>query len=185
MAEDTRELFVPGELHMYVAAVDATAPSDADSALGAGWSELGHNSENGFTLNPSVSTNPLRVHNSFYPARYVVTDRGMAVGVELAQWDEVTAALYLGGADVGGSGSDFTITPPDPALIDTRAFVFDGIDGDNIVRLYMPSGLVTETGQVSWNRANLALLPMTISPLVHGSDEPWEMFIHNAEFAAT
>lgn len=185
MAFDADELFVPGNGHLYVAPTTTTAPTDASSALNAAFAEYGYISENGANLTPTTAVNPIRGWQAFGVLRYVVTSRDFNIGLELMQWNEDTLALWLGGATVTpGAGAENVITPPDPSTLDTRSFVLEGIDGSRTYRVYVPVGMVTESGQTTWQRSGASLLPVTIATLTVGDADPYTIFTDDAEFPA-
>lgn len=185
MTTDASELFVPGNGHLYVGATSATAPTDATEDITGEFAELGFVTQDGATVTPATTTTKIFSWQSFYATRIITTDRDLTVAIGLQQWNDETVSLYFGGATVTpGTGNEFTITPPDASVLDERSFVLDGIDGDRVLRLYIPRGIVTETAGFVWNRTAEAVLGVTIGLLATGEGEPWEIFGDDAQFPA-
>lgn len=120
----------------------ATAPTDADTALGSGWTDLGYASEDGVTETRDRSTETIRGWQNGDVLREVVTEASVSLSFTLVETKAETIALYYGG-EVQADGS-ITIVPSKTG--GRRQFNLDIVDGDEFVRAYIASGEVTEVG---------------------------------------
>lgn len=163
--------------------VGASAPTDATSALGSGWVDLGYVSEDGATFTDSRTVTPIPVWQSFYPARRVVTERDATLAFVLRQWNTATIRLAFGGGDISGSAPNFTYTPPEPDELDERQLCLDWQDGDRSFRLYMPKGIVTDNVATNIVRTGPADLPITFGVTPDAGADPYSIFVADAAFS--
>jgi hypothetical protein len=120
----------------------AAAPTDATTALGATWTDLGYVSDQGVDETLNQSTTPLRAWQKNKVVRTVVEDGDVQYHFVLLQTSAETVAFYYGGT----VATDGSIVIDQSAERPTLAFVLDVIDGDNVIRAYGPEAQVTEVG---------------------------------------
>lgn len=172
MAIDTEEILVGANGTVYVAPTSASAPSGL-TALSSPWVDLGAVSDAGAAVSDSKAITDIRVWQSFYPARKIITSRDFTVAFALAQWNTDTLTLAFGGGTVTeDSGGFSTYTPPSPETLDERSLVLDWADGDRDYRLYIPKGLVAETVTTTLARTSNSELPITFA-VIGGTGSPW------------
>ena len=143
------------------AAIGATAPTDARTALGSGWSSAaGYISENGITLNINRSNTDIKDWG-LNKVRVATTDFGTNITGEFLQMDEDTAETLFGEGAVTVTAA--TSTKPatlklsvGPEMADPQAFCFNMKDGDQRVRLCLPNAQATLGGELVF-RANEAI----------------------------
>ncbi|HEX5541111.1 MAG TPA: hypothetical protein VFX60_06045 [Micromonospora sp.] len=139
VAENVR-VAVTGALS--VGPTTATAPTDADSTL-TGFDDLGYVHEDGVTETRDRSTEQLKAWQNAAILREVVTEASMTYSFRLVETKKETVELYYGSA-VETDGSIAIV----PARTGGRkSFVLDVIDGTDFIRVYIPSGEVTEVGE--------------------------------------
>jgi len=131
----------------------ATAPTDAVAPLAtgaSGFTDLGYVSEDGVTETNSQTVEQIRAWQKAAVVRSTVTEGEVTFAYTLIQTNADTLAEYYG-ATVAADGSivvDPTRERPH------RKYVVDVIDGDELIRTYVPDGQVTEVGdQVFQNGA--------------------------------
>jgi hypothetical protein len=132
-------------------AIGATAPTDARTQLGNGWSDAaGYISENGITLNLNRSTSPLKDWG-LNTVRVMATDFTTNITGEFLQMDEATANTLFGEDNVSVTAA--TTTKPatlklsiGPDMPEEHAFVFNMKDGERRARIYVPNGQITQVG---------------------------------------
>lgn len=126
-----------------VGPTSATAPTDADSPL-TGFDDLGYVHEDGVTETRERSTEQLRAWQNAAILREVVTEASMSYTFRLVETKKETVELYYGGTVDGMDGS-IAIVPAKTG--GRKSFVIDVIDGTDFIRVYIPSGEVTEVGE--------------------------------------
>ena len=131
---------------VYVGTDVASPPTDASTPLGEGWVDVGYLSEDAVKEKVNVSTNDITAWQNADIVRKVVTSFGVEYSFTMIETNESTVELYYGKAldatktehKIGGGG------------FGTQQFVIDAIDpSGQTVRRYIPSGEVTERGEVS------------------------------------
>lgn len=70
---------------------------------------LGYTAEDGIELTPTVETNPVTVHQSATPVKYVVTSASVTLAFTMMQFDENTVPLYFGADFVEQANGTLTL----------------------------------------------------------------------------
>lgn len=128
---------------VYAAATGTAAPTAADSSLNVAFKDLGYVSEDGVTETRDRSTNQIKAWQNSDLVREVVTDSKLSYNLTLIETKEDVVELFYG-ASVDGSDGSIDIVPATTG--GRKAFVIDVIDGSDLIRIYLPSGEVTEVG---------------------------------------
>ena len=154
MAQTASEVRVGVDGVVSSAPLGSTAPTAVDSALDAAFNDLGYVSEDGVTESNSVTTEPVRAWQGNAVVRTIITEGTTTFALTLLQTNADTLAEYYGleTADINTTSGSFvssaTVARP------RRSYVIDVIDGDELIRKYIPDGQVTEVGdQVFQNGA--------------------------------
>ncbi|ARC55978.1 hypothetical protein AS850_02680 [Frondihabitans sp. 762G35] len=131
----------------YSGPLTAPAPTTASSALpsptpGPGYTDLGYVGDDGITETRDRSTNQIRAWQNGALVREPVTESSITYKGTLIETTKGTLELYYG-VSVGTDGS----VKIDPSKTGGRKkHVIDIIDGDQLIRIYVPSGEITEVG---------------------------------------
>jgi hypothetical protein len=127
---------------MYVAPTTATKPTSAASALGVDYKDLGYFGEDGVTETRDRSSNSIRAWQRSALVREIVTESSLTFSGTLIETKKETVELYYG-SELASDGS----IKIDPSNTGGRhSHVLDIIDGDSLIRAYIPSGEITEVG---------------------------------------
>lgn len=129
----------------------ASAPTDARTALGTGWSSAaGYISESGITLNINRSTTALKDWG-LNTVRVASTDFTTNITGEFLQMDGDTATTLFGASNVTVTAA--TSSKPanvkisiGPDMPPAGKFCFNMKDGDRRGRIYIPNGQITQVG---------------------------------------
>lgn len=129
----------------------ASAPTDARTALGTGWSSAaGYISESGITLNINRSTTALKDWG-LNTVRVATTDFTTNITGEFLQMDGDTATTLFGATNVTVTAA--TSSKPanvkisiGPDMPPAGKFCFNMKDGDRRGRIYIPNGQITQVG---------------------------------------
>ena len=170
-------------------AIGATAPTDARTQLGNGWSDAaGYISENGITLNLNRSTSPLKDWG-LNTVRVMATDFTTNITGEFLQMDEVTANTLFGEDNVSVTAA--TTTKPatlklsiGPDMPEEHAFVFNMKDGERRARIYVPNGQITQVGSPTFVPGAGNVWPFTLECYDDGTGHSVYMFFDNGQNAS-
>lgn len=121
----------------------AAAPTDADSPLAVSWTDQGLTTAAGVTRTTNRSATVRRAWQRNRKLRTLVTDAAIRFQFVLVQTNADSVELFHGVAVDPVSGSVIVDPSQDWPNI---AFCLDVIDGDNIVREYVPTARVVEVG---------------------------------------
>jgi hypothetical protein len=170
---------------IYVAPVGTAEPSQPDSVLTGGWTELGYLSEDGVTWSVGRDTQDINAWQSFYPIRTLVTAQTSSVNFTLRQWNAETMVLALGGGDVTEPTTGvFQYTPPAAGTLDERAVIVDWQDGTRNYRLIIKRAVVTDAVETQLQRGAAADLPITFNVLgAADGDAPFYLLTDDPAFS--
>jgi hypothetical protein len=184
-ARDATELIVATSGDVYVGAVGAPAPTDADSAPDSSYYKFGFISEDGVAFSTAPEIEEFNVWQQRQPVRREAVGSNQSFTFGLTQWNAETVKFAIGGGTVteptpGEFRYDF---PADTDALDERSLIVDAQDGDNLHRFYVLRGSVTEAVEATFVRSALALLPVTFSVLAPtGGGSPMQYFSTAASF---
>lgn len=171
------------------AAIGATAPTDARTALGSGWtSAAGYLSEAGITLNINRSTTAIRdwgLNN----VRMATTDFTTNITGEFLQMDADTAKTMVGDANVSVTAA--TTTKPEtikigigPDMPPAGAFCFNMKDGERRGRIYVPNGQITTIGSPTFVPGAGNVWPFTLTCYDDGTGHEVYLFLDDGTVAS-
>ncbi len=127
---------------VYVAPTTAERPGSASEALSVDHKDLGYISDAGLTETRDRSTNQIRAWQNGALVREPVTESSIKYTFVLLETKLETIELYYG-IKVAANGS----VKIDPSRTGGRkSFVVDVIDEDDLIRVDIPQGEVTEVG---------------------------------------
>lgn len=189
MPNNADEVFVAANGHIYVAPTDATAPTNASSTMASvdsDWIDLGYATQDGVSLAPGQEVTDIFVWQEFYPIKRIPTSKSFEVSFTLAQLNSETLGLaFGGGTTTGADPGPYTFSPAAAETLDERSMTIDVIDGTRVYRFYIPVGIVTDLGEVTFNRTSIVNLPVTFGATAAGSQDPFSVFITDPDFLAS
>jgi hypothetical protein len=183
VAVDSSEIRIGITGNLYVAAAGTAQPPDPPTAWPATWLDLGALSEDGASFTPSMSVNDIKIWQSAYTAKRVVTDRGLEWKVTLMQRNADTFMLAMGGGTIAETSTGSGVwkwIPPAASYLDERAFGLEVREGNITDRYYLRRGLVTATGDVTFRRTEAARFELTISALGDDIYDTWVLLSNDA-----
>jgi hypothetical protein len=125
---------ITGEV--YVGPTTATAPTATDSTL-TGFASLGYVSADGVEFASDKTTNQIRAWQNADLVREVITEGTVTYSFSLLETTEDVVELYFGASMVDGK---IELNPNSTG--GRKSFVIDIVDGDKVIRHYVPSGEV-------------------------------------------
>lgn len=135
---------VTGEI--LVGATTAAAPTGTAGTT-TGFSGLGYVSEDGVTETRDRSSDSIKAWQNGATVRTVVTESGLTYSFTLIETNKATVELFYGTTVTQAvDDGSFVIVPASTG--GRKSFIIDVIDGDEVLRTYIPSGEVSEVGDV-------------------------------------
>jgi len=122
---------------VYVGATTDTAPTAAESAL-TGFTELGYVGSDGVTFTIDRSTSQIRAWQNSDLVREVTTEATATYQFMLLETNEDVIETYFGAAMVAGK-----LELVANQTGGRKSWVFDVVDGDKVIRHYVPTGEIT------------------------------------------
>lgn len=152
MAEDSSEIFVAGDGHIYLAPFGTTLPNSIDDTLNAAFEEAGYLTPEGFRMTPNLTTFEIDGWQAPDPLRSGVDRRTVVLSLDFLQSNENVFMLYFG----GGSFTSGVYTAPDGSEVDERSLVADVLDGSRSWRFWFPKVSLAASRTVSFVRSDAA-----------------------------
>ena len=134
---------------VYFAEVGAAltdAPTDATSALTAGWLDVGYISEDGVTESNDTETEEVKAWQNSDIVRKTVTKNEISYNFSIIETNANALSLFYG-KTIAAAATTHTIGG---AVTGKVQLVIDVIDGTQQIRRYIPEAEVTERGEVTF-----------------------------------
>ncbi|MFI1099797.1 hypothetical protein [Streptomyces melanogenes] len=133
----------------YVAPPKSKLPTDATGLWDAAFTDIGWISDDGITESNSADTSEVKGWQVGQTVRKVISSSEMTFSFTAIETSKTVLELYHKGSKVVTTSgkSVLSIKAPGP---DRRTFGFDVIDGNSHIRIVVPDGEVTETGDITY-----------------------------------
>jgi len=170
MAKNDAATLVVGSANFFVGPVGTAMPASLAVTPSAPWENIGHTSlEDIFSITSEggEATTLGTLQNKTLRTTY--SPRTDAFSITVQQFDRKTLRLYYG-ANAQMLEDGLLAVPQDPVPTE-RAFLAVFVDGENRFALYAPKAEIFRGEDMAIQDAeSLAGLPLTIKPLVYGSN---------------
>lgn len=148
---------------VYVGETTATAPTASDDTL-TGFTELGYVSSDGIAVNRERSTNQIRAFQNADLVREVVTEASASYQFTLLESNIAVLEVYFGASVVGGK---IELNPASTG--GRKSFVFDIVDGEDVIRHYVPLGEVTQVEAQTFANGEAVTYGVTVTAYSSGN----------------
>lgn len=177
MAVETPEaILIAAGFTINTAPVGTAIPADIDAALDPAFTEVGYTTDDGAVFTRTPSVNPITMHQSFEPVRYVVASIESTLAFTLGQWDADTLPLAFGGGEWTSTANGWQFDPAEPGTIDERVVVADAVDGDTKWRIILRRVMQTGASSSTLTKSGAAGLAVTLGSMAAPSGQkPWSM----------
>jgi hypothetical protein len=176
VAEEVR-VAITGEF--FSAPRDTTAPTDASGALDAAFLGHGYVSEDGVTENWDDSVDNIVAWQNATTVRAARTESTLTLACTLIQTRGSNLELFYPGSQVEANASEFKIDVK-PATSDPRSFVLNVVDGDEVIRIYIGNGELTERGEVPYTSGEAVMYPVTVTAYPDDNGNLMQKFSNSA-----
>ena len=134
------------------APLGSTVPADAAAEVPAPFAPGGYVGEDGLTMTVARSSEKIRAWGGD-TVRVVQTEHDCTFTFTFLETNEFSAQAVFGDDNVEATGSALAIKiNSDP--LPHKAWVFDMKDGDKKIRVVVPDGQITETGETTFVHSN-------------------------------
>lgn len=146
----------------YVAPKGTAMPTDSEAVWPSGAVDVGWISDDGITESNSSDTTEIKGWQGGQTVRKVISSSEMTFKFTCIETSKTVLELYHKGSKVitTDGKSVLAIKAPGP---DRRTFGFDVIDGDAHVRIVIPDGEVTETGDITYKSDEAIAYELTVT----------------------
>ncbi len=146
----------------YVALPKAKLPADATTPWDAAFTDIGWISDEGITESNSTDTSEIKGWQGGQTVRKVISSSEMTFKFTAIETSKTVLELYHKGSKVATTSgkSVLAIKAPGP---DRRTFGFDVVDGNSHIRIVVPDGEVTETGDITYKSDEAVAYEITVT----------------------
>lgn len=147
---------VTGEVSL--AEAGTTLPTDSSTTLDVAFSGLGYNTEDGVLEAINETTTDIKAWQNGDTVRTVATEHDVEYTFTLMETNADTLAAYY-----GADSYDTGVVEVKAGTATRGVWVVEVIDGDDVVRIVIPDGEVTASGQVTYaNNGSAVTYPLTV-----------------------
>lgn len=148
---------------IFYGATSLTMPTDATTALPAGFTALGYAADSGLTNQNSRTSESIKAWGGD-TVLTIQTEKTDTFTVTLIEAKNPDVQKVVNGDDnVTGSISDGIVVEVNADELDYHAWVFDMVIRGGVMRVVIPNGKVTEVGEISYVDNEAIAYPITIS----------------------
>lgn len=148
---------------VYVAPTGSTQPTTATEAWDAAFVDLGYLSEDGITEAHSTDWNIVRAWQNRAIVRQLLTGSDATFAFTLIETTRAGLEVYHVGSTVTTEGpSNYRLEIQEPSE-QYQVWGIDVVDGDDHIRIIIPDGTVSETGDVTYQNGETIGYPITIT----------------------
>lgn len=178
MAPTSEEVIVAGTGGVYMGDVGSEWPADIDTPIDEDvFLNLGYIDEDGAAITVGRTTKDINAWNADDPIRILQRGKPKSAKFTMQQLNSETLLLAVGGGDY----TDGVYTEEDDTPAPEKAFIFEAVDGDKVVRFMFARGQVTDDVTFSLVSEDPINFPVTVrflkpdtgsSLTIQGVDEP-------------
>jgi hypothetical protein len=151
-----------------------TAPVNASSALGAGWTEVGFFTPDSLKWATEPTFETVNSHQSRFPTRRFQTQDDATIEVDLQEWSgDNFRYVYGGGTVTSLGGGVFKFTPPAVGSRLEVSVVIEIIDGVKKYRRVIPRAQQVEGVEQSYGNVSESILPLRLAILGQDGVDPF------------
>lgn len=146
----------------YVAPLGTTGPVDSTSNVPAAAVDVGWISDEGITESNTAESTEIKGWQGGQTVRKVVSSSAVTFAFTAIETSKTVLELYHKGSKVVTTTgkSVLAVKAPGP---DRRMFIFDVIDGDKHIRIVVPDGEVSETGDIAYKGDSAIAYALTVT----------------------
>lgn len=144
-----------------VAPAATSAPTTVAAAL-TGFTDIGYVSEDGLTTSTGTDTNDIKAWQNGDLVRRVQTSHDFTLQFTMLQTNEKTLEVYYGNFTHGVGAADGSVQVTGEQGY-RGAWVFDVVDDDQLIRIVVPDGQVTERQDVVYVNGDAVTYGVTVS----------------------
>lgn len=165
MALDATKVRVGVTGAVYVGPSDTAPPEDATTVLDVALLDVGYISEDGVTETQDTDSEDIVAWQNGATVRKVQTSHDLMYSFTMIETSEVTLTEFYGNftaADAGPPITDDTVKI-DGAELPHRVWVLSVLDGDEVLRVAIPDGQITERGEITYANGEAVGREVTIT----------------------
>lgn len=141
---------------VYYAPIGTALPTTPIAALNAAFLEVGYLGEDGITQSVGDATTEIKAWQNADVVRTIQTDHKATWKLSMEETNANSLAAYYGGNYVAGIGQIKS------GVLPRKSWVFHIIDGTSLIRLVVPTGQITERGDIVYVNGGAIMYPITV-----------------------
>ena len=167
MALSSDNVTVAASGAVYIGPTATAAPTAYETALNAGFKDVGYLSEAGVTITPNETSTKLKAWQSGKTVKNIRRGEDVTVSWEMIESrNEDAKKAYWGSGNVPSAG---TVDVVDLTGSEEVAIVIDTVDAGVGVRYYFPKATLSDRGAITIVSTNYQMFPVTFDALYNGT----------------
>ena len=160
---------------LWIGAKDTTAPS-GEANPGGSWISVGYISDDETpTVSQDISTEDITAWQTQGVLRRVLNSRFFSLAFTMIEVNKTAMGLWFDQTTPSETEGDFSITLSSTGAQNERAALLQIQDGDQMLRFWFPRAVLTEAGDVSFEKGTPTGYPVKLTALdVNGSPGVFE-----------
>lgn len=134
---------------VYAGPTGSTAPTTAVSAVPAVYNDLGYISDDGVTETYDDDVQDIQAWQGGAIVRTLISSSKASLAFTMIESKASTLELYHKGSVVEEITDGYQIDVVVPGVV-RKSFIFDVLDGDKHIRMYVRDGEVSERGEITY-----------------------------------
>jgi hypothetical protein len=158
-----------------VAPTGTAAPTSSASALNVAFVDLGYLDDSGVVETRERTVTDITAWQESTVVRTIVTDGKYVLKFTMIETTVDSQETFYGSEVLSQSATDGRIDIVPTSTGGRKSWVVDVVDGAEAIRIYVPSGEVTEVGDVSYVSTGTISYPVTVTgyPVAGVSASRW------------
>lgn len=180
LAADEVRIAITGE--MLSAPVGTAAPTNSSASLDPLFTGHGYVTDDGVTETWDDSVDTIVAWQNATTVRATRTESTLTLACTLLQTRGSNLELFYPGSLVVPNGAGewkIAVKPPTP---DPRAFVFNMIDGTDVIRIHVGNGELTDRGDVPYKNGDAVMYPVTLTAFPDANGDLMTKFSNSASW---
>jgi hypothetical protein len=159
---------------------EGTLPTDATSTIPVDFDAVGYLSDSGVTITQNADTQDIFAWQNGDNVRTIQTTHDLTFAFEMLESNDVTYEVFFGNVAVDGGNTTVEITGAQPGRLQ---WVIQAYDENQVLRVVIPHGQVTEKGDVQLLNTNATMFPVTIT--AYPDDEGVKAYLYQSTIASS
>jgi hypothetical protein len=139
---------------------NGTLPTDATTVVPVAFDNVGYLSDSGVTISQNSDTQQIFAWQNGDNVRTIQSTHDLTFAFEMLESNDIAYEVFFGDVATGNGMTTVEITGAQPGR---HQWVIQAYDEDQVIRVVIPAGQVTDKGDVMMLNNNVTMFPVTLT----------------------